>query len=209
MEKFDVIFGLGYWINEDGSMNDQSGSRVTRCVDRYWERLSEKIIFSGGKEGTEPFSSAFGMARYAAAGGVPPEDLLLDEKSDDTVGHGIFPALAFFEPNGWNRLLVVTNNYHVARAKHILEFMLGPSYDIVFDDLPDTPSVTTEMAEHGERAIEVFDRLVHGISPGDTDSLIERVRGEHGLYRERDLAHFSRSSEFPCLGISLQECLEM
>ena len=206
MNEFDVIIGLGHLVNPDGTLSDQTNSRAVRCVDRYYQKLAKRIIFSGGQDSDEPFSSGLGMARYASSvGGVSKSDLLLDEKSMDTVGHGIFPRIGFLDLMEWKKILVVVNDYYVNRAKHVLDFMLGPSYSLVFDDLEDVPSVTPEVVAHEEVGIENFNRFAQGIERGDLDAFIGRAIRNHRLYEGLPKTHFSSSFQSPCLGCSLEE----
>lgn len=203
--EYDAILGLACSTNKDGSLSNRLESRVVRSIEIYKQGVAPKILFSGGSKEATPHSSGMAMALYAVSQGVAQEDILLDEKSWDTVGHGIFPKLGFFEKHGMRRILVITNAFHAERSKQILEFCLGLDYEVVIDDLADTSDEIEKQRRHETRAIGTFYRLVEGIERGDTQSLIERVRKKHGLYKGLDETFFTCSSESPYLGFSLED----
>ncbi|CAK0861070.1 unnamed protein product, partial [Prorocentrum cordatum] len=79
--------------------------------------------------------------------GVPPEDVLEENLSLDTIGNAYFLRVMHTDVVGLRRLAVVTNAFHMPRTKAIFEAVFslsGPGqagasgYDLSFDEVPDT-----------------------------------------------------------------------
>jgi len=112
----DVVIVLGAGI---------LGERVTRPLAHrldtaaaYWrENPAAYIIVTGGLGNRATITEAEAMARYLIAQGIPPDVILLEERSTSTYENFVFAREILDEhfPDGF-RALVVTNDFHIYRA---------------------------------------------------------------------------------------------
>lgn len=103
---------------------------------------------------------------------VPPSDLYVETTSYDTVSNAYFARTSHTDVNGWRRLLVVTNAFHLERTKLIFDWVFslpgghhdGTHYELFYLACPDTgltPEAVEARAKHERRgAANVRDRLV-------------------------------------------------
>ena len=54
---------------------------------------------------------------------IPPSDIYVETTSFDTIGNAYFARTGFTEFNGWRRLLVITNEFHMSRSQIIFDWM--------------------------------------------------------------------------------------
>lgn len=84
----------------------------------YMKKNKETIaIASGGKGPGEDISEAEAIKRGLVAHGIPSKRLLLEDKSTDTVENIRFSKKLI--PNHLEKGLIVTNDFHLYRAKSI------------------------------------------------------------------------------------------
>jgi len=135
----DAIVVLGGGVEPDGSLPQVAQSRVARAVELFDAGIAPRIILSGrcSLSGPTPdITEAAAMAVYAWDLGVPPEAILLEEESRDTVGNAYFTRELFLAPNGWTSIRVVTSDFHLSRAAWVFRKILGPHYDYSFVSAP-------------------------------------------------------------------------
>ena len=70
---------------------------------------------------------------------------------------------------GWKKLLLVTSDYHVARAKRIFSFILGPAYGLEVVGAK-TDAEGKQAAE--EKSLKAFESSFAGVSPSSDDAAI-------------------------------------
>ena len=78
-----------------------------------------KVIVSGGQGSNEPISEAAGMRDYLVAAGVEEERILMEDQSTNTYENLVFSSRLFDKTT--ERIVLVTNNFHVYRAVKIAE----------------------------------------------------------------------------------------
>ena len=91
-------------------------ARLEQAQKAYEQGLGGKILVCGGKGTDETVSEAEAMAAYLKAQGVPDEDILLEKDSRNTRENLRF-AKRIMEANGYQTCVVVTSDYHMARAR--------------------------------------------------------------------------------------------
>jgi uncharacterized SAM-binding protein YcdF (DUF218 family) len=101
-------------------------------VKLYQEGLAAIIVCSGGL-GTHPPTEAQAAARLAMDQGVPPEAIVLEEKGHSTVESAFFVS-EIMRTRGWQRAIVVSDAYHLWRAKLLfgnagIEAYPSPAHD--------------------------------------------------------------------------------
>jgi uncharacterized SAM-binding protein YcdF (DUF218 family) len=119
----DGIVVLGGAITPDVSFArnavalDEAAGRVTTAVELARRYPQARIIYSGGsgaliyREGSE----AVAAVRIFESLGVPPERIIAEEQSRNTVENAVF-SLLLAMPQPGERWLLVTSGYHMPRA---------------------------------------------------------------------------------------------
>lgn len=117
----DYIIVLGTGILPDGSLSPLLKNRLDEALRYYQlqEKLGRKrptIIVSGGKGIDEPFSEAEVMRRYLLCKSIPPECILVEDRSINTHQNFLY-SKELIEQRGRGRDTVfITNNFHVLRS---------------------------------------------------------------------------------------------
>ncbi len=123
--KVDVIVLLGGGIIE--GVDDFSGKSIpsadvmTRIVDvvRLYDKYRLPIIVSGGRVGCSE-SEAIVVRRFLIDLGVKARDIIVEDKSRDTVENALFVKQILLK-RGLRKGLLVTSAYHIRRAKYLFE----------------------------------------------------------------------------------------
>ena len=56
---------------------------------------------------------------------IPPEDIYVETTSYDTIGNAFYARTSHTEWNGWRRLLIVTNEFHMDRTRAIFDWIFS------------------------------------------------------------------------------------
>lgn len=112
--RWDAIVVLGCGVGPDGRPAPALRHRVERAVALWRQGLAPVIVFTGGL-GAHPPSEAEAAAAHARALGLPPSAVRLEDRSTSTEENARFTAA--LHPNA--RVLVVTDAYHVFRARRV------------------------------------------------------------------------------------------
>lgn len=115
----DVVFVLGA-----GLSNDQILPTLEARLDQalvYFEKNPAAIfIVCGGYGENQTISEAQAMAGYLMAGGIPQDQILLEDKSTNTYENFAF-ALEILErefPEGFTSV-IITSNFHIYRSGYL------------------------------------------------------------------------------------------
>ncbi|MBI5544710.1 MAG: YdcF family protein [Deltaproteobacteria bacterium] len=137
----DVIVVLGDALRPDGSLSQFGRDRVARGVELLRSDTAPWMIVSGKGPGRGPGLKlpieAVAMRELALSLGAGAEQLLLEEESDSTLQNAYFTKVRILEPRGFRRLLLVTSEWHLGRAKLTFERILGRAYSIEPIPVPD------------------------------------------------------------------------
>ena len=110
----DVIIVLGAQVKEDGTPSVALTRRLTAALESYLEK-PQLIIVCGAQGINEPRAEGDVMRDWLLARGVSPEDVVAETASFNTRENLVY-ARAIMEHRGLEQALVVTSDYHVARA---------------------------------------------------------------------------------------------
>lgn len=110
----DVIIVLGAQVKEDGTPSVALERRLTAALESY-RQDRQLIIVCGAQGGNEPRPEGDVMRDWLLARGVPDEDVVAETESFNT-RENLTHAKAIMEERGLREALVVTSDYHVARA---------------------------------------------------------------------------------------------
>lgn len=109
-----VILVLGAQVKADGSLSVALERRLTLARDEYLQS-PQLIITCGGQGENEPAPEGEVMRAWLISQGVAQEDVIAEAKSTSTRENLLY-AKKLMEQRGFSQALVVTSDYHVARA---------------------------------------------------------------------------------------------
>lgn len=112
-DKFDciLVLGAGIWGDKPSPMLED---RLNEAIDLYKSGISNKIIMSGD-HGTTTHDEVNIMKSYAIEKGVNSEDIFMDHAGFSTY-ESMCRAKEIF---GVNKVLIITQKYHLYRAVYI------------------------------------------------------------------------------------------
>lgn len=109
----DVCIILGAQMKASGP-SDVLQRRLDRALDYLRENPGTLVVVSGGQGSDEPVSEARGMRDYLVARGIAQERILMEDASTSTWENLDYSA-KLIDKDG-DKVVVVTNNFHVFRA---------------------------------------------------------------------------------------------
>ena len=112
--KADYYLTLGALVNPDGQ---PSAALAARCDAALNANPESRAILCGGQGGDEPRTEAEAMRDYMTAHGADPARLILEDASSTTI-ENIANAKKLLPEDA--AVAVITNDYHLARARRLL-----------------------------------------------------------------------------------------
>ncbi len=117
--EYDAMIVLGAQVKPSGEPSLQLQWRIDAAA-KAWKERQSLIVVCGAQGGSEPAPEAHVMRDELIKQGVAAEDILMDDKSFNT-RQNIANAVALLEGHEVDHVLVVTSDYHLARAMAIAE----------------------------------------------------------------------------------------
>lgn len=114
----DYVIVLGAKWRIDGP-SEVLRRRLDTAVAYLNENPDTKVIVSGGQGNNEPVSEAAGMRQYLVEAGINDERIRMEDASTNTFQNLVFSG-RLLDP-GNDKVVIVTNNFHVFRAVCIAE----------------------------------------------------------------------------------------
>ena len=114
IKESDVIIVLGAQVKEDGTPSVALERRLTAALESYNEK-PQTIIVCGAQGGNEPRAEGDVMREWLLARGVPEGDVVAETESFNT-RENLENAREIMQARGLSQALIVTSDYHVARA---------------------------------------------------------------------------------------------
>ncbi|MDP4038518.1 MAG: YdcF family protein [bacterium] len=134
-----IFFGLGFYLSPQSNLTrsdaivvisgGQTTTRAQEGIKLYKEGLAPKLIFSGAALDDGP-SNAAAMRLQAIEEGMPAQDILVDEDSQNTYQNAVNSKLLLESINA-KRIILVTSPYHQRRASLTFKKILGGDYTIL------------------------------------------------------------------------------
>ena len=176
-DSFDVMVILGGPLYPNGTLHRDTLSRVTKAISLYKKGIVEKIVFSGGIDIRFNRSVAEMMAERALALGIGKDEYILEERSVSTVGNAYY-IKPILEKNGWTKVLIITSEYHVARANMVFQKVLGEKYEIRWASIRLPRSFYDDLENQlRERTLFlIHDFVLLGVAYGDHEGVKERLK---------------------------------
>jgi vancomycin permeability regulator SanA len=115
----DVGVVLGAKVERDGRPSPYLAARLDETLILYRKGLFRAVIVSGGV-GHAGFDEAKVMRDYLVARGVPATAISVDSHGDTTMATARNGA-ALMKAHGWRSVLVISQYFHVPRARLAFE----------------------------------------------------------------------------------------
>lgn len=114
----DYMIILGAQWKESGP-SEVLRRRLDRAVTYLKDNPDTTVIVSGGRGDNEPIAEAVGMREYLLQAGIEEERILTEENSANTSQNLMYSAQLLNRET--DRVVLVTNNFHMFRALKIAE----------------------------------------------------------------------------------------
>ena len=142
-QKADAVLILGAMVYDSGPSEILQLRMETGLL---WLRDHPNgiAVVCGGQGSNEPVSEAKTMADFLIGSGVPPDRVLLEDRSDNTY-ENLRNSAKLLTEHGYNlsetRVIVVSNGFHLARVR-LLARRCGLNAGTLMAPMPDDPSYT-------------------------------------------------------------------
>ena len=110
----DCIIVLGARVHADGKASSSLSERVVKAVELYKAGYAPQLIFTGGLGDYSPEESRV-AAQLARGLGVPESAITLELQSHSTWENAV-NAAALCKTHDWQRVIVVSDPFHLWRA---------------------------------------------------------------------------------------------
>lgn len=124
----DCILVLGCRVWDDGTPSHMLRDRLTRGIELYNVGAAAKMLMSGDHS-REDYNEVGAMKQYAMEQNVPSEDIFMDHAGLSTYD-SIYRAKEIF---GADRIIIVTQEYHLYRAVYIAQKLGMEAYGVASD----------------------------------------------------------------------------
>ncbi len=142
MKDVDCIIVLGCQVRSDKSPSDMLRDRLDHALMLYNGGASPKILMSGD-HGREEYDEVNAMKQYAVDRDVPSSDVFMDHAGFSTY-ETVYRAKEIF---GCERVIIVTQEYHLYRALYIAERLGLEAYGVAADGYDYPGQTLREMRE--------------------------------------------------------------
>ncbi len=124
----DCILVLGCRVYEDGTPSPMLQDRLTMGIELYELGAAPKLLMSGDHS-REDYNEVGAMKEYAIGEDVPSEDIFMDHAGLSTY-ESVYRAKEIF---GADKIIIVTQGYHLYRALYIAEKLGMEAYGVASD----------------------------------------------------------------------------
>ena len=147
----DCIIVLGAGVRSDGSPSPMLQDRLNTGIELYENGVSDRLLMSGDhtKKGYDEVNI---MKSYAIGKGIPSENVFMDHAGISTYD-SIYRAKEIFQAE---KILIVTQEYHLYRALHIAEKLGLEAYGVSADVRVYAGQELRELREKVARAKDFF-----------------------------------------------------
>ena len=128
LEDVDCILILGCLVKDNGMPSDMLTDRLERGIALYKQGTAPKILMSGD-HGRADYDEVNAMKRVAVDAGVPSSDVFMDHAGFSTY-ESVYRAKEVF---GADKIIIVTQEYHLYRALFIAESLGVEAYGVNAD----------------------------------------------------------------------------
>ena len=129
LSEVDCILVLGCRVKDDGTPSALLKDRLTKAIELYNLGAAAKLLMSGD-HASEEYNEVGAMKRYAVNAGIPTEDIFMDHAGLSTY-ESLYRAKEIFKAD---KIVIVTQAYHMYRALYIAEKLGVEAYGIAAAD---------------------------------------------------------------------------
>ena len=128
LEDVDCIVVLGCQVREDGSLSHMLRDRLLTALEVYEAGAAPKLLMSGD-HGQKEYDEVNAMKSFAMENGIPSENIFMDHAGFSTY-ETVYRAKEIF---GADKVVIVTQEYHLYRALYIAERMDMEAWGVAAD----------------------------------------------------------------------------
>ncbi len=133
----NAILILGAYVLPNGTVSSMLNDRLTVGYELYKQGKAQKIIVSGD-HGNKNYDEVNAMKSFLMDKGVPSQDVFMDHAGFSTY-ESVYRARDIFEVE---KLIIVTQNYHLMRAVFIARELGLEAYGVASDRHDYGPAMT-------------------------------------------------------------------
>ncbi|HEY5533666.1 MAG TPA: YdcF family protein [Ignavibacteria bacterium] len=130
-----VVLGAAVWGGNRPSPILRE--RINKAFEIYEKKYVPKLVLTGGgspNEMSEGEVAKNELIKY----GVDKNNLFVEDKSNSTFEQILFVRDKLYKKNRWDKIILVSDNYHLFRSSEICRFN-GMNVDCISTDTPHTP----------------------------------------------------------------------
>lgn len=142
LQDFDCILVLGCGVHDDGTPSAMLYDRLQRSVEMYEAGVSDRLLMTGD-HGREGYDEVDTMKTFAVDAGIPSECVFMDHAGFSTY-ESMYRAKAIF---GAQKVLIVTQEYHLYRAVYIARQLGLEAYGVDADYRGDSGQTARDVRE--------------------------------------------------------------
>lgn len=128
LSDVDCILVLGCKVHDDGTPSAMLRDRLLQSIHLYQLGASPKLLMSGD-HGQHRYDEVNAMKQFALDAGVPSQDIFMDHAGFSTY-ESVYRAKEIF---GVDKILIVTQEYHLYRALYIARQFDIEAYGVASD----------------------------------------------------------------------------
>lgn len=176
MKTYDATVVLG---SQPDYRNWQFPSHTYKSLDRAIELLKQKIAQYIALSGNyalkfdysnikQPFRESDRQEQYLLSRGVPPEAILKEGESKDTLANLYYLKKLVFRPHNIKKILFVTTDFRVKRISFLCQKVLGPDYMVDFETVD---YAKDEVYKHEAHTLKKQQEFLADMKDGDNSWL--------------------------------------
>jgi len=128
LKDIDCILVLGCQVRADKSPSAMLSDRLKRGIELYQKGIAPKLLMSGD-HGTKEYDEVNAMKKAAVDEGISSSDIFMDHAGFSTY-ESLYRAKEVF---GAEKIIVVTQKYHLYRALYIAKELGIEAYGVSSD----------------------------------------------------------------------------
>lgn len=128
LSDVDCILVLGCLVKDSGELSHMLEDRLRRAVELYRAGAATKLLMSGD-HGRKEYNEVEAMKQYAIEQGIASKDVFMDHAGFSTY-ESCYRAGEIFEAD---KIIIVTQEYHLYRALYIAEELGLDAYGVSSD----------------------------------------------------------------------------
>ncbi len=182
MKIYDVVLTLGNGLTKDFKVPPIIASRLHFVASLYKKGIANKILVSGRysigwdvKGIHVPTTEAKEMKIILLKVGIRDKDILVEEKSKDTIGNLYFSKIFFLKPLLLNRILLVCADVHLHRVSFLAKKILGKSFTIDYQITTTKSSKDKKFISMQKSVLEMQKAFLRNMKDGDDAFLAKRL----------------------------------